>query len=85
MENSCLYSLKEILERDDCADEVETVEQYILLSSVMNEEESDQSLDFSKDFHLIVNRTKIDFNKKSCRLLTFKDISVHHRLKHREQ
>ena len=56
-----------------------------MLSSVINENEGEESLDFNKDFHLIVNRTKIDFNKKSCRLLTFKDISVHHKLKHHEE
>ena len=48
------------------------------------EDENEVPIDFNKDFHLIANRTKIDFNKKSCRLVTFKDVSVHHRLKHQE-
>ena len=56
-----------------------------MLSSVINEEETEESIDFSKDFHFIINRTKIDFNKKSCRFVKFKDVSVHHRLKHQEE
>ena len=56
-----------------------------MLSSVLSETDHEQSIDFEKDYHLIVNRTHIDFNKKSCRLLTFKDVSVHHRLKNQEQ
>ena len=85
MENSGLLSLKEILQKKQEVVDEEIVEQYIMLSSIINEEDSDESIDFSKDFHLITYRTKIDFNKKSCRLITFKDVSLHHRLKHHEE
>ena len=85
LENSGLVSLKEILQKTEEVDDEGVVEQYIMLSSVISEEETEESIDFSKDFHLIINRTKIDFNKKSCRLVTFKDVSVHHRLKHQEE
>ena len=68
-------------------DDEDSVEQYILLSSIISEEadNSSEPIDFTKDFHLIVNRTRIDFNNKSCRLVTFKDVSVHQRLKHQEE
>ena len=68
-------------------DDEDTVEQYIMLSSVISEngDVSEDPIDFRKDFHLIANRTRIDFNNKSCRLVTFKDVSVHHRVKHQEE
>ena len=79
--------MKEILQKKQEVDDEDSVEQYILLSSIISEEaaNSAEPIDFTKDFHLIVNRTRIDFNNKSCQLVTFKDVSVHQRLKHQEE
>ena len=84
-ENVELMSLKQILQKQPDSEEEDHPEQYIMLSSVLSDTDHEQSIDFEKDYHLIVNRTHIDFNKKNCRLLTFKDVSVHHRLKNQEQ
>ena len=83
--NLGLVSLKEILQKEPSVNVEEQVEEYIMLSSIVSDLDDEQSIDFAKDFHLVVKRTKIDFNKKSCQLLTFKDVSVHHRLKHHEE
>ena len=44
-----------------------------MLANIVDEEEPDEVKD--KDIQLIVNRTIIDFNKKSCRLISIIDTS----------
>ena len=56
-----------------------------MISSIISEEDDLRPNGSQKDFHLVVDRTQIDFNKKNCRLITFKDVSVHHRQKLQEE
>ena len=56
-----------------------------MLSSNKRDNFDDMPLDLDKDFHLVVSRTFIDFNKKKCKLVTFKDVTINHRLKYQEE
>ena len=56
-----------------------------MISSIISEEDDLRPNNSQKDFHLIVDRTQIDFNKKDCRLITFKDVSQHRRQKLQEE
>ena len=75
-----LVSLKDILKSEDKADSVD--EYVILYNAVSCEDDTDP---ISKDRHVVVNRTKFDFNKKSCKLVTFTDITVYQKLKIQEE
>ena len=77
-----LVSLKEILEHNYMNREVRDAVEYIMLSSIIRDNNSDTPFDLEKDFHLVVRRTSIEFNQKQCCLVTFTDISVQDRLKH---
>ena len=68
-----LVSLKDILDKEDCSNSRDQAEHYIMLANMVDEDGPDELED--KDRQLIVNRTRIDFNKKSCRLISFTDIS----------
>ncbi len=50
-----------------------------MLSTILGEE--DERDPHSRDRHLVINRTAIDFNKKSCKLVSIKDISFKQRLR----
>ena len=54
-------------------------EEYVLLSSHCDEKSASEASD--GDRRLKVHRTRIDFNRKSCKLITFTDISVVKKLK----
>ena len=51
-----------------------------MLNNMFDGEVEDEIED--KDRQLIVYRTRIDFNKKSCKLISFTDISFVQKLKH---
>ena len=74
MEALGLTSLKDILQYEN---DEGTQEQYVMLSTILGEK--DERDPYSRDRHLIVNRTAIEFNKKSCRLISFTDISFKQR------
>ena len=48
-----------------------------MLSTILGE--GDERDPHSRDRHLVINRTAIEFNKKSCRLISFTDISFKER------
>ena len=73
-----LFSLKDILDKNDYYGQDQT-ERYIMLANMVDEEAPDEIEE--SDRQLIVNRTRIDFNKKSCRLISFTDISFMQKLK----
>ena len=76
-----LISLKNILDKNESINESIDAqpERYIMLANVIDEEGQDEIQD--RDRQLIVFRTRIDFNKKSCRLISFTDISFVQKLK----
>ena len=74
METKGLVSLKDILQNETNQGEQE---QYVMLSTILNLE--DKRDPYSRDRHLVINRTPIDFNKRSCRLISFTDVSFKQR------
>ena len=75
MQNDGLVSLKDILKNDGLTSSNE----YVKLANLVDEEDDSDLRD--KDHHLIVSRTKMDFNLKDCELITFTDISAIQKLK----
>ena len=75
METKSLVSLKDILQNEANQGEQE---QYVMLSPILGV--GDERDPHSRDRHLLINRTAIDFNKKSCRLISFTDVSLKQRL-----
>ena len=71
-------SLKDILNRQDHDIGQNENERYILLSNIVDAE-GDRS--DNNDRQLVVTRTRMDFNNKSCRLISFTDISFVEKLK----
>ena len=70
--------MKDILNKQDHdIGQIEN-ERYILLSNIVDAE-ADRS--DHNDRHLVVTRTRMDFNDKSCRLISFTDISFVEKLK----
>ena len=68
-----LVSLKDILEKEDSDTFQDQPEEYIMLTNIVDETSTGES--GGKDLRLLVRRTKIDFNKQNCKLVSFTDIS----------
>ena len=75
MKSDGLVSLKDILK----SKEEHGPDEFVMLSNIVDDEDESDLRD--KDHHLIVSRTKIDFNKKDCELITITDISIFQKLK----
>ena len=61
----------------------EAIEAYIMLDSVIDDKEDSDST--CADRTLIVKRANLQFNNKSCVVISFEDISAVKKLKHEEE